>query len=53
MTAKQEMEPAVVRQHIELYVNEFTLDLGEDGPAAARALLGRAAAAGLTPTVTL
>jgi 1,4-dihydroxy-6-naphthoate synthase len=47
----QEMEPDVVRQHIELYVNEFTLDLGRDGLAAADALLGRAAAAGLTPAV--
>lgn len=47
----QEMEPAVVKQHIELYVNEFTLNLGEDGLAAADALLGRAAAAGLTPAV--
>ena len=47
----QEMEPDVVRQHIELYVNEFTLDLGRDGLAAADALLGRAAAAGLTPPV--
>lgn len=47
----QEMEPAVVKQHIELYVNEFTLDLGEDGLAAAHALLGRAAAAGSTPPV--
>ncbi|GID60544.1 1,4-dihydroxy-6-naphthoate synthase [Actinoplanes couchii] len=47
----QEMEPAVVRQHIELYVNEFTLELGKDGLAAADALLGRAAAAGLTPAV--
>ncbi|HWS31704.1 MAG TPA: 1,4-dihydroxy-6-naphthoate synthase [Actinoplanes sp.] len=47
----QEMEPAVVKQHIELYVNEFTLELGEDGLAAADALLGRAAAAGLTPKI--
>ncbi|MEV6346997.1 1,4-dihydroxy-6-naphthoate synthase [Actinoplanes sp. NPDC051851] len=47
----QEMEPAVVKQHIELYVNEFTLELGRDGLAAADALLGRAAAAGLTPAV--
>ncbi len=47
----QEMEPTVVKQHIELYVNEFTLDLGRDGLAAADALLGRAAAAGLTPAV--
>ena len=47
----QEMEPAVVRRHIELYVNEFTLDLGHDGYAAADALLGRSAAAGITPPV--
>jgi 1,4-dihydroxy-6-naphthoate synthase len=47
----QEMEPDVVRQHIGLYVNEFTLDLGEEGFAAADALLGRAAAAGITPAV--
>jgi len=47
----QEMEDDVVQQHIDLYVNEFTLDLGEDGIAAADALLGRAAAAGITPAV--
>jgi 1,4-dihydroxy-6-naphthoate synthase len=49
----QEMEQAVVDQHIKLYVNEFTEDLGEAGYAAARALLTRAAAAGLTPAVSL
>ncbi len=43
------MEPAVVRQHIELYVNRFSLELGEEGEAAVRELLGRAAAAGLAP----
>nr|WP_034216683.1 1,4-dihydroxy-6-naphthoate synthase [Actinoplanes subtropicus] len=47
----QEMEPEVIQQHIDLYVNEFTLDLGRDGLAAADALLQRAAAAGLTPQV--
>jgi 1,4-dihydroxy-6-naphthoate synthase len=47
----QEMESDVVRQHIDLYVNEFTLDLGHDGLAAADALLGRSAAAGITPAV--
>jgi 1,4-dihydroxy-6-naphthoate synthase len=47
----QEMEPDVVKQHIELYVNEFTLDLGKDGLAAADALLQRAAAANLVPDV--
>ncbi|HZC72915.1 MAG TPA: 1,4-dihydroxy-6-naphthoate synthase [Jatrophihabitans sp.] len=46
-----EMAPEVQRQHIELYVNEFTRDLGEEGYAAAEALLTRAHAAGLTPGV--
>ncbi|TDC41641.1 1,4-dihydroxy-6-naphthoate synthase [Micromonospora sp. KC213] len=45
----QEMEPDVVDRHIGLYVNEFTADLGDAGFAAVEALLGRAAAAGLTP----
>ena len=45
----QEMEPDVVAQHIGLYVNKFTEDLGEEGYAAVRTLLGRAADAGLTP----
>lgn len=44
-----EMSPDVQRQHIELYVNEFTRDLGDEGYAAAAALLDRAFAAGLTP----
>ena len=47
----QEMEADVVQQHIDLYVNEFTLDLGQDGYAAVDALLGRSAAAGITPVV--
>jgi 1,4-dihydroxy-6-naphthoate synthase len=47
----QEMEPAVVDQHIAAYVNEFTENLGADGYAAVDVLLGRAAAAGLTPAV--
>ncbi|WP_328465151.1 1,4-dihydroxy-6-naphthoate synthase [Streptomyces sp. NBC_00448] len=45
----QEMDPAVADQHIALYVNEFTADLGEDGYAAVRGLLTRAAAEGLVP----
>lgn len=44
-----EMSPDVQRQHIALYVNEFTRDLGEEGYAAVRALLARAHEAGLTP----
>ncbi|GGJ96141.1 1,4-dihydroxy-6-naphtoate synthase [Pilimelia anulata] len=45
----QELEPDVVDAHIALYVNNFTAALGDEGYAAAGALLGRAAAAGLTP----
>ena len=36
----QEMEPAVVSQHIDLYVNEFTENLGDEGYAAIRSLAG-------------
>jgi 1,4-dihydroxy-6-naphthoate synthase len=49
MEHAQEMDPAVADQHIGLYVNEFTADLGEDGYAAIRGLLTRAAAEGLVP----
>ncbi|MEW2624930.1 1,4-dihydroxy-6-naphthoate synthase [Streptomyces sp. NPDC048106] len=49
MAHAQEMDPAVADQHIGLYVNEFTADLGEDGYAAIRGLLTRAAAEGLVP----
>jgi 1,4-dihydroxy-6-naphthoate synthase len=44
-----EMSPDVQRRHIDLYVNEFTRELGEEGYAAAEALLTRAHEAGLTP----
>ncbi|MFJ9587263.1 1,4-dihydroxy-6-naphthoate synthase [Streptomyces acidicola] len=47
----QEMDPAVADQHIGLYVNEFTADLGDDGYAAVRGLLTRAAAEGLVPAL--
>jgi 1,4-dihydroxy-6-naphthoate synthase len=43
------MSPEVQRRHIALYVNEFTRELGEDGYAAAEALLARAHTAGLIP----
>ncbi|MBW1603760.1 1,4-dihydroxy-6-naphthoate synthase [Streptomyces sp. JJ66] len=47
----QEMDPAVADQHIGLYVNEFTADLGDAGYAAVRGLLTRAAAEGLVPAL--
>jgi len=49
MAHAQEMDPEVAKAHIELYVNEFTANLGEDGYAAIAALLGRAAKEGLVP----
>lgn len=45
-----EMSPDVQRQHIGLYVNEFTRALGDEGYAAVEALLTRAFEAGLTPS---
>jgi 1,4-dihydroxy-6-naphthoate synthase len=45
-----EMAPDVQRRHIDLYVNEFTRSLGDEGHAAAEALLTRAHQAGLTPS---
>ena len=44
-----EMSPDVQQRHIDLYVNEFTRDLGDEGYAAADALLTRAHAEGLVP----
>ena len=47
----QEMSDEVVAQHIGLYVNGFTENLGDEGYAAVRTLLGRAAEAGLVPGI--
>ena len=47
----QEMDPEVCQQHIDLYVNEFTADLGDAGYGAVEALLTRAAAEGLVPAL--
>ena len=46
-----EMDPDVQRQHIALYVNSFTRDLGDEGYGAITELLERAHAAGLVPPV--
>lgn len=47
----QEMAFDVQRRHINLYVNEYTTDLGPDGYRAVRVLLETAAAAGVVPAV--
>jgi 1,4-dihydroxy-6-naphthoate synthase len=48
-THAQEMDPAVCRAHIDLYVNEFTFDYGPEGEQAIRRLLETAVELGLSP----
>ena len=45
----QEQADAVLWHHVELYVNEWTRDLGEQGRRALEALSARARAAGILP----
>ncbi len=45
----QEMGEEVIWQHVRTYVNEFSLDLGEEGRRAAEALFSRMAAVALAP----
>jgi len=49
----QELSDEVCAAHIDLYVNEFSLDLGEEGERAVEVLLERAAAAGVIPHSSL
>ena len=48
----QEMEPDVIRQHIALYVNDFTRDIGGMGEAAVRTFFEHSRNAGLMPPAT-
>lgn len=45
----QEMDPDVRRKHIDLYVNDFTRGLGEEGNAAVTAFLEQGRARGVLP----
>jgi 1,4-dihydroxy-6-naphthoate synthase len=47
----QEMSDEVMYQHIDLYVNEFSVDLGAEGRRAVETLFARAKAAGTIPPV--
>jgi 1,4-dihydroxy-6-naphthoate synthase len=49
----QELSPEVLQAHIQLYVNEFTANLGEIGYQAVTTLLSRASQEGLAPKVDL
>ncbi|HEX6036677.1 1,4-dihydroxy-6-naphthoate synthase [Longimicrobium sp.] len=46
----QEMDDAVTQQHIDLYVNEHSVDVGDQGERAIRELFARAAAVGIVPS---
>ncbi len=45
----QEMDESVMQQHIELYVNPYSMQYGDDGEAAIRDLFDRAERAGIVP----
>jgi len=45
----QELDAQVMRSHIDLYVNDFSLDLGQEGLAAIRRLFSEAEARGFFP----
>jgi len=49
----QEMSPEVVKQHINLYVNDFSFDLGLRGRQAVKLLFRRAREVGLVPASRL
>jgi 1,4-dihydroxy-6-naphthoate synthase len=49
----QEVDDAVIAAHIALYVNDFSLDLGDEGGRAVATLLARAEARGLIPPCDL
>jgi 1,4-dihydroxy-6-naphthoate synthase len=47
-----EMDEHVMRSHIDLYVNDYSHDVGDDGIAAVRELFARAQRAGIIPHAT-
>jgi 1,4-dihydroxy-6-naphthoate synthase len=46
----QEMDESVMRQHIELYVNQYSIDLGAEGRRAVETLFARASTNGVIPS---
>lgn len=47
----QEMSEEVMYQHIDLYVNEYSVDLGAEGRRAVQVLFDRARTAGIVPAI--
>lgn len=48
----KEMSPDIIRNHIDLYINAFTVDLGETGAEAVETLFSMARASGSIPDST-
>lgn len=48
----QEMSEDVMYRHIDLYVNDYSIDLGDDGKRAVETLFAKALATGIIPPVT-
>lgn len=48
----QELSENVINQHIDLYVNDFSIDMGQEGEKAVHELLSRAEDAGIIPKST-
>ena len=48
----QEMSEDVMYRHIDLYVNDYSVDLGKDGRRAVELLFEKAAATGIIPAAT-
>ena len=48
----QEMSDEVMYKHIDLYVNEYSIDLGKEGRRAVELLFDKAAASGVIPRTT-
>jgi 1,4-dihydroxy-6-naphthoate synthase len=47
----QELSEEIIYKHVNLYVNEFSVQMGEEGEKAVLTLLGRGAEAGVLPPV--
>ena len=46
----QELSDGVIKDHIKLYVNDFTIDIGDEGEKAVSELISRAESSGIIPS---
>jgi 1,4-dihydroxy-6-naphthoate synthase len=48
----REMDEEVMYKHIDLYVNKYSIELGEEGRKAVEVLFGKASGKNIIPTIT-